>query len=389
MSLNLLRKFIHLEAASGIILLAATVLALLLANSPWQSIYHSVLQSDISVSLEGYSIRSSLHTLINDGFMAIFFLVVSLEIKRELIIGELNSKHKAILPIIAAAGGMILPGLIYAVFNYQNTAAIAGWGIPTATDIAFSLGILMLLGKGIPTALKAFLTALAIIDDLGAILIIALFYTTNIALLPLIIAVLLIGLLTILNYFKKTPLFLYLLVGFFLWVAILKSGIHATVAGVILGAFIPLKNTETDTSAYLYKLENKLHPWVAYGILPLFALANAGLSIQDLHGADFLNSVMLGITLGLFLGKQFGIFLFSWLAIKCGLASLPDHVNWKQFYGVSLLCGIGFTMSLFIGTLAFNDDSFVSLVRLGVITGSLLSGIFGFFILKTSNTKIY
>lgn len=388
MPLNLLRKFIHLEAASGIILLGATLLALLFANSPWQPIYHTILQGDISVSLNGYSISSSLHTLINDGLMAIFFLVVSLEIKRELIVGELNSKDKAILPVIAAAGGMILPGLIYAAFNYQNTAAIAGWGIPTATDIAFSLGILMLLGQRIPTSLKLFLTALAIIDDLGAILIIALFYTAHIALLPFIIAIVLIALLAILNFFKKISLFIYLLVGLFLWVAILKSGIHATVAGVILGAFIPLKNTDTDTSSYLYKLEHKLHPWVAYGILPLFAFANAGLSIQDLHWANFLHSVTLGITLGLFLGKQLGIFFFSWLAIKCGLASLPDNVNWKQFYGVTLLCGIGFTMSLFIGTLAFNDDSFDSLVRLGVITGSLLSGIFGFVILKMSKTKI-
>ena len=386
MPIKLFRKYIHLETSSGIVLMLATFLALLLANSPLQNVFNHLLHYSLSLQLNNFKIDTSLHTIINDGLMSVFFLIVSLEIKRELISGELNTLNKAILPVIAAAGGMLVPALIYFAFNFNNKTALPGWAIPTATDIAFSLGVLSLLGKRIPINLKIFLTALAIIDDLGAIIIIAAFYTANISTVFLIFALLFSAILISLNYFNSQRTWLYLITGSLLWLCILKSGIHATIAGVILGLTIPLKISNNKSPAQ--KLEKQLHPWVAYGILPLFALANAGLSFNTLDLASLTNSITLGVITGLFFGKQIGIFSFSWLAIKYKIATLPKNINWRQFYGMSLLSGIGFTMSLFIGTLAFNDESINSLIRLGIITGSGLSVISGYFVLRKKQSFI-
>lgn len=384
MPIKLFQKFIQLEASSGIVLMLATLLALLLANSPLQDLFNHLLHYQLSLQLNHFSFNTSSHIMINDGLMSIFFLIVSLEIKRELIQGELNSINKALLPIIAAAGGMLFPALIYFLFNINNKTALPGWAIPTATDIAFSLGILSLLGRRIPMNLKIFLTALAIIDDLGAIIIIAVFYTANISKLFLILALVFSTLLILLNYFNTQRTWPYLITGSLLWFCILKSGIHATIAGVILGLAIPLKSKNNKSLSQ--QLEKQLHPWVAYGILPLFALANANLAFNNLSLSSLANPITLGIITGLFFGKQLGILLFSWLAIKYKLASLPHNIDWRKFYGMSLLCGIGFTMSLFIGTLAFNDETIISLVRLGIIIGSVLSGLLGYFVLRLHKT---
>lgn len=384
MHIKFLHKFIQLEASGGISLGIATLFALILANSSWQTYYQTFLNFNISL---GSNIHFSLLHFINDGLMTIFFFLVSLEIKRELIQGELNTVTKAMLPTVAAIGGMIVPALFYLAINHKYPQLISGWAIPMATDIAFSLGVLSLLGKHIPVALKIFLMALAIIDDLGSIIVIAIFYTQQIGWLYLLLSLLaFIGLLS-LNYFKIRQFFPYCLLGFALWLLILNSGIHATIAGVLFGLTIPLTSSNKNFNSLLHHLIHQLHPWIAYGILPLFAFANAGLSFSNINLATFMHPLPLGIIVGLFWGKQLGIFGASWLAVKTKLAKLPYQVNWWHIYGIALICGIGFTMSLFIASLAFGDNELTALVRLGVFTGSILSGIAGYSILFLHRRK--
>jgi Na+:H+ antiporter, NhaA family len=387
MRIKFLHKFIQLEASGGISLGITTLLALILANSSWQTYYQTFLNFNISI---GPSIHFSFLHFINDGLMTIFFFLVSLEIKRELVQGELNTLTKALLPTLAAIGGMIVPALFYLLINHGYPQLISGWAIPMATDIAFSLGVLSLLGKHIPVTLKIFLMALAIIDDLGAIIVIAIFYTQQIGWLYLFLALLtFLGLIS-LNYFKIQRFLPYCLLGIALWLLILNSGIHATIAGVLFGFTIPLKSSKHNNfNSLLHHLIHQLHPWIAYGILPLFAFANAGLSFSNISLATFLQPLPLGIIVGLFLGKQLGIFGASWLAVKTKLAKLPYQVNWWHIYGTALICGIGFTMSLFIAGLAFGENELSSLVRLGVFTGSILSGIAGYSILFLHQRKNY
>ncbi len=384
MRIKFLHKFIQLEASGGISLGIATLLALILANSSWENYYQTFLNFNVSI---GPDIHFTFLHFINDGLMTIFFFLVSLEIKRELVQGELNTLTKALLPTLAAIGGMIIPALFYLLINHGYPQLISGWAIPMATDIAFSLGVLSLLGKHIPVALKIFLMALAIIDDLGAIIVIATFYTQQIGLLYLFLALLTFLGLILLNYFKIQRFLPYFLLGITLWLLILYSGIHATIAGVLLGFTIPLSSSNHNFNSLLHHLIHQLHPWIAYGILPLFAFANAGLSFSNISLASLLHPLPLGIIVGLFFGKQLGIFGASWLAVKTKLAKLPYQVNWWHIYGTALICGIGFTMSLFIAGLAFGENELTSLVRLGVFTGSILSGIAGYSILSLVRQK--
>ena len=384
MRIKFLHKFMQLEASSGISLGIATLLALILANSSWQTYYQTFLNFNVSI---GPSIHFSFLHFINDGLMTVFFFLVSLEIKRELVQGELNTLTKALLPTLAAIGGMIIPALFYLIINHGHPQLISGWAIPMATDIAFSLGVLSLLGKHIPVALKIFLMALAIIDDLGSIIVIAFFYTQQIGWLYLILSLLtFIGLLSF-NYFKIQRFLPYCVLGITLWIFIFNSGIHATIAGVLFGLTIPLNSSNKNFNSLLHHLIRQLHPWIAFGILPLFAFANAGLSFSNIKLSTFIHPLPLGIIVGLFLGKQLGIFGTSWLAVKTKLAKLPYQVNWWHIYGTALICGIGFTMSLFIASLAFGDNELTTLVRLGVFTGSVLSGIAGYSILSLAQQK--
>lgn len=384
MRIKFLHKFIQLEASGGISLGIATLLALILANSSWQTYYQTFLNFKVSI---GPNIHFSFLHFINDGLMTVFFFLVSLEIKRELVQGELNTLTKALLPTLAAIGGMIIPALVYLTINHGYPKLISGWAIPMATDIAFSLGVLSLLGKHIPVALKIFLMALAIIDDLGAIIVIAIFYTQQIGWLYLFLSLLtFIGLLS-LNYFKIQEFLPYCLLGITLWILIFNSGIHTTIAGVLFGLTIPLNSSNKNFNSLLHHLIHQLHPWIAFGILPLFAFANAGLSFSNIKLSTFIHPLPLGIIVGLFFGKQLGIFGASWLAVKTKLAKLPYQVNWWHIYGTALICGIGFTMSLFIASLAFGDDELTTLVRLGVFTGSVLSGIAGYSILSLAQQK--
>lgn len=384
MRIKFLHKFIQLEASGGISLGIATLLALILANSAWKNYYQACINFTISI---GPNIHFSFLHLINDGLMTIFFFLVSLEIKRELVQGELNTLTKALLPTIAAIGGMIVPALFYLLINHGYPQLVSGWAIPMATDIAFSLGVLSLLGKHIPVALKMFLMALSIIDDLGAIIVIAVFYTQQIGWLYLFLALLTFLGLILLNYYKVQRFLPYCLLGIALWILILDSGIHATIAGVLFGLTIPLSSSNKNFNSLLHHLIHQLHPWIAYGILPLFAFANAGLSFSNINLATFLHPLPLGIIVGLFFGKQLGIFGASWLAVKTKLAKLPYQVNWWHIYGTALICGIGFTMSLFIAGLAFGENELSSLIRLGVFTGSILSGIAGYSILSLLRKK--
>lgn len=386
MRIRFLHKFIQLEASGGISLGIATLLALILANSAWENFYQTFIHFNISI---GPNIHFSFLQFINDGLMTIFFFLVSLEIKRELVQGELNTLTKALLPTIAAIGGMIVPALFYLLINHGYPQLISGWAIPMATDIAFSLGVLSLLGKHIPVALKIFLMALAIIDDLGAIIVIATFYTQQIGWLYLFLALLTFLGLILLNYYKVQRFLPYCLLGIVLWLLILGSGIHATIAGVLFGFTIPLSSSNHNFNSLLHHLIHQLHPWIAYGILPLFAFANAGLSFSNISLTTLLHPLPLGIIVGLFIGKQLGIFGASWLAVKTKLAKLPYQVSWWHIYGTALMCGIGFTMSLFIASLAFGERELTSLVRLGVFTGSILSGIAGYSILFLYRQKNY
>jgi len=382
---SLIGEFLRLEAAGGIILVIAAVVALVWANTPAASAYFSLLDTPLAVRVGALNIAKPLLLWINDGLMAIFFLLVGLEIKREVLQGELSSARQAALPGIAALGGMIVPALVYVVFNWGNAIALRGWAIPTATDIAFALGVLALLGNRVPASLKIFLLAVAIIDDLAAIIIIAMFYTAELSLLALALAFVGVAALVVLNTLAVTRIAPYILVGVFIWVCVLKSGVHATLAGVAVGLAMPLRIGDATGDAPLERLEHSIHPWVTYGILPIFAFANAGVSLAGIAPSTALGPLPLGIALGLFIGKQVGVLGVSWLAIRLKLASLPDQATWAHLYGVALLTGIGFTMSLFIGTLAFPDPAFGASVRIGVLAGSVASALCAYAVLYRSS----
>ena len=384
--MNRFKAFIDSEAASALPLLLATILALVLANSPLAGTIHGLLNAKLALTYSGVGLAKPLVLWINDGLMAVFFLLVGLEIKREVVEGELSRPSQVALPIAGAVGGMIVPGLIYAGINWGDAIALRGWAIPAATDIAFSLGVLAALGSRVPLALKVFLTTLAIVDDLGAIVIIAVFYTGNLSLQAMALAGVCIVGLAILNRAGVRRLGPYMLVGVVLWVSVLESGVHATVAGVVLAMFIPLKAAgEADGARPAIVLEHVLKPWSAWFIMPVFAFANAGLSLADLSLSSLLERIPLGIVAGLFLGKQIGIVLGAWLLIALGVATLPAGASWRSLYGVAILGGIGFTMSLFIGTLAYVDGTRASEVRLGVLVGSLLSALVGYAVLRRSS----
>ena len=379
--------FFKLEAASGLLLLISAVIALIISNSDYSSLYFEILETYLFVGMNNFGIEMNILHWINDALMAAFFFFVTLEIKREFIQGELSNRKQALLPIIAATGGMLVPALIYVYINFQNGETLNGWAIPTATDIAFSLGILSLLGSRVPLSLKVFLTALAIIDDLGAIIIIAFFYSGDLSIIYLALLLLtFIGLLILnkLNIKKSLP---YLILGLILWFFTHESGIHATISGVLLATVIPHRKKEKDFSL-LTKVEHKISPYVAFGIMPLFALANAGVSLSGVNLNSLLSPVPLGILLGLFVGKQIGVFLFSIVSIKLKIAQMPNNSNWVSFYGVGILTGIGFTMSLFIGNLAFaGNTQYMDGVKIGVLAGSLLSTLVGYFLLLMTSKK--
>ena len=379
--------FFKLEAASGLVLLFAAIIALIISNSQLSEIYFETLNKYIFLGINNFGIKLSLIHWINDALMAIFFFFVTLEIKREFLQGELSNIKQALLPIIGAVGGMVVPALVYVYINLGDSETLNGWAIPSATDIAFSLGVLSLLGKRVPLSLKVFLTALAIIDDLGAILIIALFYSGDLSINYLILMLAAFTVLLILNKFNIKKFFPYLLIGLFLWDFTHNSGIHATIAGVLLALTIPHRKKEKDFSL-LIKVEHAISPYVAFGIMPLFAFANAGVSLEGLSFSSLFDKVPLGIVLGLFLGKQLGVFVFSFISIKLKIAQMPNNSNWFNFYGVGVLTGIGFTMSLFVGNLAFAESmQYMDGVKIGVLTGSLLSTLFGYFLILLTPNK--
>ena len=420
------QSFLEKEASGGILLLIFTVFALLWANSPFADSYFHLWHTKLSIGFGNFNLNYSLHHWINDGLMAIFFFVVGLEIKRELLVGELSSFRKASLPIMAALGGMIFPALFYVTFNFGNES-ISGWGIPMATDIAFAIGILALLGSRVPTGLKVFITALAIADDIGAVLVIAFFYTSNISIISLAIAGGVLILLMAANLSGIRNLIVYTVLGIILWLAFLFSGVHATVAGVLLAFTIPA-SSRINTAQFLSKgkklledfdnageegpdvlsseeregivqnleencekimtplqrFEHKLHPWVSFFIMPVFALANAGVIISGNFISELTDPVSFGIITGLFIGKQLGIYVFTWFSVKLKIASLPFGVSWQQIYSAGILAGIGFTMSLFIANLAFTSEELLTISKVGILTASLLSGLIGFFILRNN-----
>jgi len=383
--LSRIQEFLKLEAAGGIVLMAAAVLALVIANSVFAGYYDAFLATPVAVEFGALKIAKPLLLWVNDGLMAIFFLLVGLEIKREFLQGELSSRDQAALPFFAAVGGMALPALAYVFITWGDPVHTRGWAIPAATDIAFALGILSLIGARAPLSLKVLLTAIAIIDDLGAIIIIALFYTENLSVMSLGLAAVGLFGLAALNFANVRRLAPYIIVGVFLWVCVLKSGVHATLAGVAIAMALPLRgDTKGDGHGEppLLRLEHSLLPWVAFGIMPLFGFANAGVSFAGMGLDSFAHPVTAGIIAGLVIGKMAGVFGFAWLAVKSGIAKMPMGANWMQIYGIACLCGVGFTMSLFIGTLAFEDPSYAATVRLGVLTGSLISGVIGFVCLR-------
>ena len=373
--------FFKLEAASGLVLLISAVIALIISNSNFSSLYFETLQSYLFIGINNIGLKMSLHHWINDALMAVFFFFVTLEIKREFILGELSSPKQALLPIIAAIGGMLFPALIYIYINFGNGDTINGWAIPSATDIAFSLGVLSLLGSRVPISLKVFLTALAIIDDLGAIIIIAFFYTGDLSIQYLSLLLLTFIALLVLNKSGVKKFLPYLILGLILWFFTYQSGVHATISGVLLATVIPHRKKNEEYSL-LTKIEHNISSYVAFGIMPLFALANAGVSLDGINLESLLSPVPLGIVLGLFVGKQIGVFLFSIIAIKLKIAQMPNNANWMSFYGVGILAGIGFTMSLFIGNLAFVENiEYIDGVKIGVLAGSLLSTLIGYSLL--------
>ncbi|AVH32934.1 Na+/H+ antiporter NhaA [Vibrio fluvialis] len=378
---DMIRDFFKLESAGGIILVIAAAIAMTIANSPLNEIYQGALHS--------YVFGMSVSHWINDGLMAVFFLLIGLEVKRELLEGALKSRETAIFPAIAAVGGMLAPALIYVLFNSGDAEAIQGWAIPAATDIAFALGIMALLGKRVPVSLKVFLLALAIIDDLGVVVIIALFYTSDLSTIALTVGFIMTAVLFMLNAKHVTKLSAYLIVGLILWVAVLKSGVHATLAGVVIGFAIPLKGNKGEHSP-LKHLEHALHPYVAFGILPLFAFANAGISLEGVSFSSLASTLPLGVALGLLIGKPLGIFSFSVIAVKAGVAKLPEGINFKHIFAVSVLCGIGFTMSIFISSLAFGSANvdYDTYARLGILMGSTTAAILGYVLLRLSLPKV-
>jgi len=379
--------FFQLEAASGLVLLIAAIVALIISNSIFSELYFSTLEEYLFIGINNFGLKLSVHHWINDLLMAIFFFFVTLEIKREFIQGELSNLKKALLPIIGAVGGMLIPALVYVTINFGNTETLNGWAIPSATDIAFSLGILSLLGSRVPISLKIFLTALAIIDDLGAILIIAFFYSGDLSISYLSLILISYIFLLVLNKFGIKKFLPYIIIGAFMWFFTYKSGIHATIAGVLLASTIPHRVKDKDFSL-LIKLEHAISPYVAFIIMPIFAFANAGVSLEGLSFLSLLKPVPLGILLGLFVGKQVGVMIFSFVAVKIGAAQMPDNSSWLSLYGVSILTGIGFTMSLFVGNLAFAENTqYIDGVKIGVLAGSLLSTLFGYFILLFSSKK--
>ena len=381
------RWFFKLEAASGLVLLFSAIFALIISNSTYADLYFSTLEKYLFIGFNEIGLKLSILHWINDALMAIFFFFVTLEIKREFLQGELSNFKQALLPIIAAIGGMVVPALFYVIINFGDPETLNGWAIPSATDIAFSLGVLSLLGKRVPISLKVFLTALAIIDDLGAILIIAIFYSGDLNILYLSLMSVAFILLLLINKFNIKKFLPYLIVGLALWDFTHNSGIHATIAGVLLAMTIPHRKKEKDFSLLL-KIEHAISPYVAFGIMPLFAFANAGVSLEGLSLSSLMDKVPLGIVLGLFVGKQLGVFVFSYVSIKLKIAQMPNNSNWFNFYGVGILTGIGFTMSLFVGNLAFVENmQYMDGVKIGVLTGSLLSTLAGYFLILLTPNK--
>lgn len=381
-------RFFQMEAASGLLLIAAAVLALIINNSPLSWLYTGLLDTPVVAQIGALKIAKPLLLWINDGLMALFFLLIGLEVKREVLDGQLSKPSQIVLPGAAAIGGMVVPALIYWFLNKDNPPALNGWAIPTATDIAFALGVLALLGKRVPVSLKLFLMTLAIIDDLGAIIIIAIFYSGALSTLSLALAAACIAALIGMNRAGVIKLGPYMIIGLILWVCVLKSGVHATLAGVTLAFCIPLRTKNAEPSP-LQTLEHALHPWVAYGILPLFAFANAGLSLSGVTLESFTHDVPMGIAVGLLLGKTIGVFGLTWLAVKIGIAALPQGANWGQVLGVAILCGIGFTMSLFVGSLAFEAGSseYAGMDRMGILTGSLFAALIGYAVMVMASRK--
>lgn len=387
-----LKAFLKLETAGGLLLMGAAALAMIAENVPFTKLlYDALLSTPVELHIGALHLAKPLLLWINDGLMAVFFFLVGLELKRELLEGELSRPGQITLPAFAAFGGMLVPALFYVAINWEDAQALNGWAIPAATDIAFALGVLALLGDRVPPSLKLFLLSLAIIDDIGAIIIIAIFYSADLSLDSLLFSAVVLVVLTIMNRTGVKRLGAYLLLGVVLWISVLKSGVHATLAGVALAFFIPMQDIDDHGQSFspVKRIEHDLHPAVAFGILPLFAFANAGVSLSGLTLSSLLQPIPLGIVLGLFLGKQIGVFCFSWLAIKLRLAKLPNDASWSQVYGISLLCGIGFTMSLFIGSLAFEHGGpdYVIDARLGIITGTLLSALGGYFLLRFTSSR--
>ena len=383
-------RFFQLEAASGLLLIAAAVLALIINNSPLSWLYSGLLEVPVAVQIGALNIAKPLLLWINDGLMALFFLLIGLEVKREVVNGHLSKPSQIVLPATAAIGGMVVPALIYWFINREAPAAVAGWAIPTATDIAFALGVLALLGKRVPVSLKLFLMTLAIIDDLGAIIVIALFYSGTLSSVSLLLAAACLVVLVALNRLGVVKLGPYMVVGLILWVCVLKSGVHATLAGVALALCIPLRTRNAETSPLL-ALEHALHPWVAYAILPLFAFANAGVSLAGMTLESFTHPVPMGIAVGLLLGKTMGVFGLTWVAIKLRLAALPTGSSWGQLLGVAILCGIGFTMSLFVGSLAFvpGSSEYAGMDRMGILTGSFFAAVIGYAVTAMASRKTH
>lgn len=379
---TLLARILHHPSSGGVALAIAALIAILIENSSLGWLSSALLQTPLTVKLGNAGLDKPLLLWINDGLMAVFFFLVGLEIKKEFQVGSLSSVDRAALPFIGAIGGMAVPALIYAAMNFSDPVALRGWAIPAATDIAFAVGVLSLLGNRVPTSLKAFLLALAIIDDLGAILIIAFFYTSSLSMTSLALAGLGTLGLIVLNRMKVGRFAPYLLVGLFIWICVLKSGVHATLAGVIVALAIPVRTADPAHPAMADELMESLHPWVTFAILPLFAFANAGISFAGMSFASLFKPIPLGIALGLLVGKTVGVYGTAWLAVRFGFARLPEGANWNQLLGVAMLCGIGFTMSLFIGMLAFPDPSYAAPLRLGVLVGSMLSAIGGYLWLR-------
>jgi len=388
MSIVRIKKFLKTESGAGILLGLSAFLAIIIANSPLLPLYNVFLKTPVVIQVGAFLIDKPLLLWINDGLMAVFFMLVGLEIKREILQGQLSTKEQITLPLVAALGGLLLPAAIYVFFNLGHEEYLKGWAIPAATDIAFAIGVMALLGNRVPKTLKICLVAVAIIDDLAAIIIIALFYTSSLSMLSLGLASVAIFVLYYMNSRNVTQIAPYVVVGLFLWVCVLKSGVHATLAGVVIALFIPLKAKNEDGKSPSKLLEHELHPWVSFFILPIFAFANAGVSLAGLSLEMLSHPITLGISAGLFFGKQIGVMLFTAVFVVLGICKLPEKVTWPQYYAMSLITGIGFTMSLFIGTLAFEDPQNQTFVRLGVILGSLLSGVIGYSLLRFTCRKI-